>query len=87
MITRAKADNGYIDQKKFKTADSFLYDTLIFSDNAMKVVDLYINFCRPLLHPKSPYVLISLFLFCAIIGFIASIIYDKETKDAVLQEI
>ena len=35
IIERAKSDNGYIGQKEFKTADVYMFDTLIFSADAL----------------------------------------------------
>ena len=59
MIEKAKLDNGYIDQKEFKTADTYMFDTLIFSADALTLVSLYIQHVRPLLHPKCDYLLIN----------------------------
>ena len=38
MIERAKSDNGCIDQKEFKTADVYIFDTLIFSADTLTLV-------------------------------------------------
>ena len=59
MIEKAKSDNGYIDQKEFKTADTYMFDTLIFSADALTLVSLYIQHVRPLLHPRCDYLLIN----------------------------
>ena len=59
MIERAKRDGGYVDQKEFKTADKFLYDTVIFTDDDLDLLNLYTKYCRPLLHPQCEYVLLN----------------------------
>ena len=59
MIERAKSDNGYIDQKEFKTADVYMFDTLIFSADALTLVSLYVLHIRPLLNPRCDYLLIN----------------------------
>ena len=59
MIEKAKDDNGYIDQKEFKTADTYMFDTLIFSADALTLVSLYAQHLRPLLNPKCDYLLIN----------------------------
>ena len=59
MMEKAKEDNGYVDQREFKTASSFFYDTLIFTKDSMNLIDMYVNYCRDLLHPKCDYVLIN----------------------------
>ena len=59
MIEKAKKDGGYVDQKEFKTADKFLYDTVIFSNNDLAIVNLYIEHCRPLLNPQCNYLLLN----------------------------
>ena len=60
MISLAKHNGGYIDQKEFKTADHFLFDTLIIDDEVMEVLDIYINYVRPMLNPSCEYVLVTL---------------------------
>ena len=59
MLEKAKSENGYIDQKEFKTADTYMFDTLIFSADAMTLVSLYVQHVRPLLNPICEYVLIN----------------------------
>ena len=59
MMEKAKSENGYIDQKEFKTADTYMFDTLIFSADALTLVSLYVQHVRPLLNPICDYVLIN----------------------------
>ena len=59
MMEKARDDNGFVDQKEFKTAEQYLFDTLIFTTDAQDLVSMYIRFCRPLLHPKCDNVLVN----------------------------
>ena len=59
MMEKAKSENGYVDQKEFKTADTYMFDTLIFSADALTLVSLYVQHVRPLLNPICDYVLIN----------------------------
>ena len=59
MMKRARKENGYVDQREFKTADKYLYDTLIFTEDAQDLIGMYIDHCRPLLHPLCDNVLVN----------------------------
>ena len=59
MFKKCKLDNGFVDQRNFKTAKTFLFDSLLFDENSMRIVDLYIDYCRPLLDPKCDNILIT----------------------------
>ena len=59
MIKKAHTDNGYIDQKEFKTADTYMFDFLIFSPDALTLVSLYTQYLRTQLNPKSDYLLVN----------------------------
>lgn len=59
MIEKAKQEGGFIDQRRFKTEGAFLFDSLLIDENVMRVIDLYIDHCRPLLNPKCDYLLIT----------------------------
>jgi len=59
MIDKARLNNGFIDQTEFKTASKYAYDTLIITQEVFTVLDLYIDYIRPLLIPKCDYLLIS----------------------------
>ena len=59
MIKKAETDNGYIDQKEFKTSDTYMFDSLIFSADALTLVSLYTQYLRPQLNPKSDYLLVN----------------------------
>ena len=52
MVKAAKANGGFIDQKTFKTAGKYGFDSVILTDTSMQILDGYINFVRPLLKPQ-----------------------------------
>eukprot|EP00111_Clytia_hemisphaerica_P016290 TCONS_00048239-protein len=60
MIAKAKQQtDGFIDQREFKTAGKYLFDTLILSEEVFTILDTYIDFVRPLLNPCCDYLLVS----------------------------
>ena len=59
MITSAKEKGGFIDQKTFKTAGKYGFDSLILSDANMQVLNGYISYVRPLLKPQCDFVLVN----------------------------
>ena len=59
MVNKAKTNGGFIDQKMFKTAGKYGFDSLFLTDTSMQVLDGYINHIRPLLKPTCDYVLVT----------------------------
>ena len=59
MVNRAKTNGGFIDQKMFKTAGKYGFDSLFLTDTSMQVLYGYINHIRPLLKPTCDYVLVT----------------------------
>ena len=59
MVNAAKENGGFIDQKAFKTAGKYGFDSLILTDTSMQVLDGYINFVQPLLKPQCDFVLVT----------------------------
>ena len=59
MVRTAKEIGGFIDQKKFKTASKYGFDSLILTETSMQVLDSHINFIRPLLKPQCEFVLVT----------------------------
>ncbi|CAH3165117.1 unnamed protein product [Porites evermanni] len=57
MVDKAKTNGGFIDQKQFKTAGKYGFDSLFLTDTSMQVLEGYINHIRPLLKPNCDYVL------------------------------
>ena len=58
MIATAKEKGGFIDQKTFKTAGKYGFDSLILTDANMQVLNGYISYVRPLLKPQCHFVLV-----------------------------
>ena len=59
MLNKAKTNGGFIDQKMFKTAGEYGFDSLFLTDTSMQVLDGYINHVRPLFKPTCDYVLVT----------------------------
>ena len=59
MIATAKEKGGFIDQKTFKTAGKYGFDSLILTDANMQVLNGYISYVRPLLKPRCDFVLVN----------------------------
>ena len=59
MVNKAKTNGGFIDQKMFKTAGKYGFDSLFLADTSMQVLDGYINHIRPLLKATCDYVLVT----------------------------
>ena len=52
MLEASKLNEGFIDQKGFKTNVTFTFDSLLFDELLTRAVDLYINSVQPLLNPN-----------------------------------
>ena len=59
MVRAAKENGGFFDQKKFKSATKYGFDSLILTGASMQVLDSYINLVRPLLKPQCEFVLVT----------------------------
>ena len=59
MVEVARTNGGFIDQTQFKTAATHTFDTLIISEEVIKVLDCYISYVRPFLNPVCNYLLVS----------------------------
>ena len=59
MIATAKENGGFIDQKTFKTAGKYGFDSLILTGANMQVLNGYISYVRPLLKPQCDFVLVT----------------------------
>ena len=60
MVDKAKTNGGFIDQKQFKTAGKYRFDSLFLRDTSMQVLEGYINHIRPLVKPNCDYVLVAI---------------------------
>lgn len=59
MIKKAKENDGFVDQTEFKTSATYLFDTLIFTQDVLDIIDMYIEFVRHRLSPRCDFVLLS----------------------------
>ena len=59
MVRTAKTNGGFIDQKMFKTAGKYGFDSFFLTDTSMQVLDGYIDHIRPHLKPTCDYVLVT----------------------------
>ena len=59
IIATAKEKGEFIDQKTFKTAGKYGFDSLILADANMQVLNGYISYVRPLLKPQCDFVLVN----------------------------
>ena len=59
MFENSKANNGFIDQKEFKTNLSYTFDSLVLDDLPTRVIALYVEHVRPLLNPQNDYLLLT----------------------------
>ena len=82
MFYEAKSSKGFIDQKKFKTVANYLFDSLLFDQASMDLIDDYINHVRVLLKPKCNYVLINGNgeQFSKLSGLMSKLVFDAIGK-------
>ena len=59
MFENAKKDKGFVDQTSFKTKETFMFDSFIMDSDVMRLIDLYVIHCRPLLRPKCEFLLVT----------------------------
>ena len=59
MLEKAKRNGGYIDQTEFKTQGTYTFDTIIIDEDVMKILGLYVQYCRPMLSPMCDYLLVN----------------------------
>ena len=52
MIKNAPKNDNFIDQSMFKTAGTFVFDSLKFTKDTLEMVNIYITHIRPLCNPK-----------------------------------
>ena len=59
MVDKAKTNGRVIDQKLFKTAGNYGFDSLFLTDTSMPVLEGHVNHICPLLKPNCDYVLVT----------------------------
>ena len=52
-----KKNNGYIDQTLFKTADRYVFDSIVLDNTCIAIPDGFVKYIRPLLQPSCSYLL------------------------------
>ena len=59
MVNQGKKSKGYIDQKLFKTADKYVFDSIVLDKVCISILDGYIKYIRPFLYPDCDYLLVN----------------------------
>ena len=59
MVNQGKKNKGYIDQKLFKTADKYVFDSIVLDKVCISILDGCIKYIRPFLHPDCDYLLVN----------------------------
>ena len=59
VFENCKANNGFIDQKEFKTNLSHTCDSIVLDALPTRVIALYVEHVRPLLNPQNNYFLLT----------------------------
>ena len=59
MFENPKANNGFIDQKEFKTNLSYSFDSLVLDDLPTRVIVLHLERVSTLLKKQSGYLLLT----------------------------
>ena len=59
MVNQGKKNKGYIDQKLFKTADKYVFDSIVLDKVCISILDGYIKYICPFLHPDCDYLLVN----------------------------
>ena len=82
MADSANSNNGLVDQRKFKTADKYGFDSVLFDGVSLAILNDYIMHVRPLLRPQSDFVLVNRNgqQFQKLTGQFSKLIYDAIGK-------
>ena len=59
MVNQGKKNKGYIDQKLLKTADKYVFDSIVLDKVCISILDGYIKYIHPFLHPDCDYLLVN----------------------------
>ena len=59
MLESAKKNEGMVDQKIFKTAKKYGFDSVYLDACSIDILEKYITYIRPLLKPTCEYVLVN----------------------------
>lgn len=82
MFSKAKSSNGFVDQKKFKTTATYMFDSLLFDETSIELIDDYINHVRVLIEPKCDYILVNRNgkQFSKLSGLMGKLVFDAIGK-------
>ena len=82
MVEKAKENGGFVDQKNFKNAGNYGFDSLILSDWSLRILESYISNIRPVLKPRYDYVLVtrSGAQFTKLSNLMSKLVYDSIGK-------
>ena len=58
MLEKAQGRGGFVDQKMFKTAQKYSFDSLLLEPADMQLIEQYRQHVRPLLKPEFDYLLV-----------------------------
>ena len=59
MLESVKKNEGMVDQKMFKTAKKYGFDSVYLDECSIDILEKYITFIRPLLKPTCEYILVN----------------------------
>ena len=59
LIKQAKKGGGYLNQKMFKTASNYRFDSLVIDKTSVHIIEDFVQFVRLLSSPKCNYLLIN----------------------------
>ena len=58
-VKQGKKNKECIDQKLFKTEEKYIFDSIVLDKVCISILDGYIKYIRPFLHPDSDYLLVN----------------------------
>ena len=59
MVNQGKKDKEYIYQNLFKAADKYVFDSIVLDKVCISILEGYMNYIRPFLHPDCDYLLVN----------------------------
>ena len=59
VFEKSKGSGSFIDQKEFKTSLQYTFDSALLEVRSTEIIDDYIHYVRPLLHPKCDHLLVT----------------------------
>ena len=59
MVNQGKKNKGYIDQKLFKTADKYVFNSIVLDKVCISILNGYMKYIHLFLHPDCDYLLVN----------------------------